>query len=77
MLVALQEAVETGFHVSEEEIRSRTRFMFGEPSLRAAMREALAGYERSVIDLFQTETATRTDALVAVSVWNRSITDRS
>ena len=63
MLVALREAVDAGFHVSEEEIRRRTRFIFAEPNLRAAMREGMAGYELAVIALIGTEAAGESEAL--------------
>lgn len=63
LLVALREAVDTGFHVSEEEIRRRTRFIFEEPNLRAAMREGMAGYELAVIALIDTEAVGESNAL--------------
>jgi AcrR family transcriptional regulator len=63
LLVALREAVDAGFHVSEEEMRIRTRFVFAEPNLRAALREAMAGYELAVIALIETEVAGGSDAL--------------
>ena len=63
MLVALREAVDVGFHVPEEEIRSRVRFIFEEPNLRGALREALAGYEQQVTALLDADAVGESDDL--------------
>jgi AcrR family transcriptional regulator len=63
MLVALREAVDVGFHVPEDEIRSRAWFIFEEPNLRGALREAMAGYEQQVIALLNADAAGESDDL--------------
>ncbi len=63
MLVALREAVDVGFHVPEEEIRSRARFIFEEPNLRGALREAMAGYEQQVMALLDADAVGESDDL--------------
>ena len=52
-----------GFHISDDEMRRRVRFLYAEPALRAAMGEAFEGFERKLADLF-IETGT-TDPLAA------------
>jgi hypothetical protein len=52
-----------GFHISDDEMRQRVRFLYAEPALRAAMGEAFEGFERKLTELF-IETGT-TDPLAA------------
>jgi AcrR family transcriptional regulator len=52
-----------GFHISDDEMRQRVRFLYAEPALRAAMGEAFGGFERKLTELF-IETGT-TDPLAA------------
>lgn len=41
-----------GFHIPEEEMRHRVRFLYAEPELQAAMSEAFEGFERKLTELF-------------------------
>ncbi len=52
-----------GFHISDDEMRRRVRFIYAEPALRAALGEAFEVFERKLTDLF-VETGT-SDPLAA------------
>jgi AcrR family transcriptional regulator len=63
VLAALASLGGLGFHISDDEMRHRVRFLYAEPALRAAMAEAFEGFERKLTELFaKTGTA---DALTA------------
>lgn len=63
VLAALASLGGLGFHISDDEMRHRVRFLYAEPALRAAMGEAFEGFERKLTELF-IETGT-TDRLTA------------
>lgn len=63
VLAALTSLGSMGFHISDDEMRQRVRFLFTEPALRAAMGETFEVSERRLTDLF-VETGT-TDPLAA------------
>lgn len=51
-LAALISLSDLGFHVPEDEMRRRVRFLHAEPALQAAMREALEGFGGRLSGLF-------------------------
>ena len=46
LLATFERVMQIGFHVPDEEMRSRVRLIFELPQLRSAYRDALADYER-------------------------------
>lgn len=57
VLASLSSLGAMGFHIPEDEMRGRVRFLYAEPALRAAMGEAFEGFERRLTELFiETET---------------------
>jgi AcrR family transcriptional regulator len=51
-LTAVTALGEIGFHLPEEEMRRRVRFLYAEPDLQAAMTEAFERFGRTLTDLF-------------------------
>jgi AcrR family transcriptional regulator len=68
-LAALDSLGTLGFHIPENEMRQRARFIYEEPALRAALGEAFRGFERRLTALFlQAGTDDQTSARVLSGV---------
>lgn len=67
--VVLDELGELGFHIPEAEMRERTRFIYDEPALHAALGDAFLGFERRLTAVFEEAgTASETTARVLAGV---------
>jgi AcrR family transcriptional regulator len=76
--VVLASLGDIGFHVSEDEMRRRARFIFTEPALHAALGDAFHAFERRLTAVFlqagtEDATAARLLAGVAMAVVNTAV----
>lgn len=67
--VVLESLGELGFHIPEDEMRERTRFIYTEPALHAALGDAFLGFEHRLTAVFEeAETASETAARVLAGI---------
>ncbi len=69
LVASFRGAAERGFHLPEEEVRERVRFLLEQPALRSAVRDAAARYETELAGLLEREAGTASfDARIVAAV---------